>query len=520
MRARPLRGLLLATALAAAGIAYSLLTFQNPLGHYDRFRLPGFDAYVYVAMADEPAFFTLPPWGYRILTPWVVRALPMDPAQGYLFTGALALFVAGLLLFAFLRRVGISESLSLLGVGLFAFSPPVAEAVRFRFLSEPLCVLLELALLLAIEAAPSLGLVAVIAVLGVLAKEEFLLFLPVLLLARRGREGLILGVGAGASALLAFFLLRSFWAPLPGVPEPSPGLSSLALGVSRIVGQWREWVPGSLIPGLVLFTGLGLVSDRGRAFLLRYGFIELVAVGVAFAASLYTRDTDVVPFFPTDIPRLLLYALPVALAAGLLTLEPAAAPRPRPPLRVGRLALGAALLVAAAPALTQDRYLRADLRGPKDGRYLLAFCRQTLSLAGRLQKGKPVSYEVEARAFPSLGSDPVFLERMRWFLKDGWGNRPQYGTGPVLMESSAASLVLPCLEPAEWTLVLTLSAPEAGPVRVLLNGRPLGSLDVPVEPARQKLAVHKADLFRGDDLLKIEGRPGVRLHDLLIHPER
>jgi hypothetical protein len=519
LRAEPFRGLLLATALAASGIAFHVLTFRNPLGHYDRVRLPGFDAYVYVAMADHPAFFTLPPWGYRILTPWVVRALPVDPAEGYLISGALALGLAGVLLFALLRRLGVSEPISLLGTALFAFSPPVAEAVRFRFLSEPLTVLLEVALLLALEAAPSVGLLALIFVLGVLAKEEFLLFLPVLLFARRGREGLLLALGAGGPALLAFWILRSYWAPLAPIPEPSPSLSGLLLGASRILGQWREWVPGTLVPGLVLFAALGVATARGRTFLVRYGFVGLVAVGVAFAASLYTRDTDVVPFFPTDIPRLLLYALPVAIPAGLLTLEPGGASLLRPSVRLGIPALVLAVLMAAAPALTQDRYRRADLRGPKDGRYLLAFCRQTLAMADRLAKGRPVSYDVDARAFASLGSDPAFLERMRWFLKDGWGNRPQYGTGPAVMEEARASLVLPCFDPAPWALVLTLSAAEPTPLRVALNGHPLGEVQVGAEPERDKIQVGPGDLFRGDNLIEFEGRPGVRLHDLAIHPE-
>jgi hypothetical protein len=63
----------LAVLIAAIGQAH--LTSRGGSG-YTRFALPTFDSYVYLTMAENPAVFTVAPWGYRILTPWLVHAMP------------------------------------------------------------------------------------------------------------------------------------------------------------------------------------------------------------------------------------------------------------------------------------------------------------------------------------------------------------------------------------------------------------------------------------------------------------
>jgi hypothetical protein len=513
----PFRGLLLAALLTALAFAVHLGTYRNPLGHYDRTRLPGFDAYVYVAMAEHPGVFTLPPWGYRILTPWVVAAAARDPAAGFLRVAVAGLGLAVLLLYVFLRRLGLSEVGALVGVSLFALCPPVAEALHYRFLSEPLCVLLEVGLLLALEARPDLGLLAVIGVLGVLAKEEFLLFLPVVYLARP-RDGLLRAILACLPALLGYLVLRRVWAPLPALPAAPVTMATFWLAVYRILAQWGDWWSTPLCGGLLLLNGLALARPSGRSFLARFGFVEAVAIGVAFAASVYTDDAQNVPFFAADVPRLLIYAVPVALAAGGAAL---AGERPVPsPARVAPILFGAAVGLALLPLLTQDSYRRADLRGPRDGRIVLAFCRESLAFAERLGRGKPVDYEIEARRFPSVGGDPRLLDRMRWFLRGGFGPRPQYGTGPVVLFESPGTLVVPCLRPAPWTLVFQASAAQPVSVAVRLNGHPLPDLHLDGEPRAYKAAVDPAFLFKGDNALEVDAplRGVVELHDLRINP--
>jgi hypothetical protein len=517
------RGPLLACLLASLGFLYQLSTFRNPLGHYDRGRLPGFDAYVYMAMADHPAFFTLPPWGYRILTPWAVHLLPIDPTEGFLVATLAGLGLATLLLFFFLRRLGVRDWLALAGVAAFVLSPPVREALHYRFLSEPFCVLLEVALLLALEASPEVGLLALVGVLGVLAKEEFLLFLPVIWFSRRDRRGFVGAAVASIPAVGVFFVLRSFWAPLHEIPATPLSAATFWLALYRILSQWQDW--GSyLLLALILLNAFALTSTRGRSFLARYAFVELVSVGVAFGASVYTQDAQNVPFFPTDIPRLLIYAVPIGIAAGLVALEDRLGPLPPPvPLTFGRpWAFGGAVLLVLLPLLTQDRYRRTDLRGPKDGRLVLAFCRESVAFAERLQKEKPVRYEVEARRFPSEGADPQFLERMRWFLRDGWGTRPQYQTGAAEMEAPIATVVLPCLRPGDWTVVLFVSAHAPATLGLLVNGRRLAELPLQEETERLRVSLGAKDLFRGDNVLELHAERSARvvLRDLAINPAR
>src|SRR5438876_253909 len=113
---------------------------------YTRFDLPNFDAYVYVTMADAPAFFTAAPWGYRVLAPRIVHLFPprarLSAFRGLAFT---CIVGSGGLLFLFLRRLGHREAVALVGVALFVLSRPVRLALSMPMLGEPLAVLLEIA---------------------------------------------------------------------------------------------------------------------------------------------------------------------------------------------------------------------------------------------------------------------------------------------------------------------------------------------------------------------------------------
>ncbi|HWX23807.1 MAG TPA: hypothetical protein VN083_02140, partial [Vicinamibacteria bacterium] len=335
-------------------------------------------------------------------------------------------------------------------------------------------------------------------------------------------KALLKTVLAGLLSSITLLLLRRWWAPVTPRPEPLFTSPALWLGLYRILAQWREWWSAPLLGGLTLLAALGAWLPRGRESLIRYGYLALVAASVAFAASVYTQD-ELVGFFPSDIPRLLVYAIPVLVPPGMLVLEGFFRPLPAPELPRGGGSFAAAVLALAgalAPLATQDRYRRVDLRGPHDGRLVLALCRESLAFASRLERGKPVLYEPEARAFPSVGSDPAYLERMRWFLREGWGPRPQYQTGEVLMEDRDASVLIPCFRPSEWTLVLTLSSAEPLALGVSLNGTPLGELSLGLDATRYKLPVHAEALYRGDNRLELHAR-GVgraRLHELAIHP--
>jgi hypothetical protein len=599
----PLFALALAALALALGLAHAHHTQHEFISRFDRYSQPGFDARVYMAMSEAPAFFTVEPWGYRLLSPWLVHLLSDAPDAGA-FTAVtlVALFAAGLLLFTWLRRLGHAPFAAALGVAAFAFSPPVSRAVRDPFLAEPLLAVLLMLFLLALEARAGLATLALVAALGALGKDLFLFLLPVVFFVRRTDVGARRALAETAVVVLPAaaltWLLRAWWTPyLPDAGGGLPGAGVFWLALWRILEGAPKWVGSALLMGVAPLALVALFTIRARPFLWRYGWLLAITWALPFAASVYTDDTASVPFFADDIPRLLLYALPATLHLALLTLERAglyaapevnsgaaikrgaAAPRapghephglqsPCRPVNAGLAAapwgglgarseaeppslddagqrpgrvsqahsslvartsrpftIAAALLTAAVvafPLIALDRYRRVDLRGPRDGPLLLALCRQSLAFARRLEAGRTVAYDVRARRFRPGKDLPRYLERMRWFLRDGWGDLPHYAGGPALMRARTASVLIPCLRPDDWTLTLTLNAPAPSALGVSLNGRELHRAAFEGE-LRLKVRVPAAALFRGDNLLTLaaaDDDPRIELVDLRIQPQR
>lgn len=521
---RALLSFLLALALGAAAVARHREAHELLLDSYDRHTLPGFDAHVYVAMAERPPIFTLGPWGYRLLTPALVQLLPSDAARGFAIVSFAGLAFAAALLQLFLSRLGHGAVLSILAAAAFALLAPVESAVAYPFLVEPLTLVLVLLLLLGLEAGAGPSVLALIAVLAALSKEITLLFLPTLYFARREllgpRRALIQALLAAAPALLVTLLLR-VWAP-PSVAGATP-LGVLALALWRIVERADDWGPVALLSGLTPLALLGALRARGKALLARYGWMLGVVWVLPFVASVYTDDPSV-PFFLDDIPRLLLYALPVMLALALALFSGRAAPPPRAPARYGdAVAFGCAFLALAfaLSPLLLDPYRRVPLRGPRDGRLVLAVCRESLTVAEALARGRTVAYDAETRSFTPGKTVPELLGRMRWFLRDGWGPRPQYGSGPIVAEAVASTLLVPAFVPEDLNAVLLVSAPAAWSVRVEVNGRAIAEAAVTAEASRVRLVIPGGTLVRGDNLLRLVApAPGLRLHDLRLRAAR
>lgn len=523
-----LRGVLAALLVTAAAVAFHREAHEVTLDNYDRYTLPGFDAHVYMAMADAPRFFTLPPWGWRILTPAIVHALPLPTDRGFAIVTHAGLALAGGLLYLFLRRLGCGGKASLLGVAAFAFLRPVEEAVEYPFLTEPVTLVLVLLLLLGTEAGLGAGPLGLIAAIAALSKETTLLLLPVIFFARRDRDGdgraFVTALLAALPAGLATLALRH-WAPATAAPLAA-GADAFWLALWRLIEGFRDWAPLALLSGLLPLAVLGALRPWGRLLLRRYGWALLVSWGLPFLASVYTGDPRV-PFFLDDIPRLLLYALPVMIALGLVALDAVVAHRDAPPRRAdygNPMALGSALLalaVALAPLLSQDPYRRADLSGPRDGRYVLTFCRESLAEAGRLALGRQLDYEPERRSFLPRKIVPELMGRMRWFLRDGWGLGAAYGLGPVAAEQPSAALVVPCLEPEDLLATLSLQAPRAMTLRVTVNRHVVAELPAGPEPQRHRLLLPGGRLVRGDNELRLDAPgPGLRLLGLRLRAAR
>jgi hypothetical protein len=517
------RWLVAAFLLTVACLAARDAANATRVRRFDRHHLPGFDPYVYVAMAEDPAFFTVAPWGYRILSPHLVHLLwPADEVRGFRWLSLLGLGLTGPLLFLWLRRLGSSEPWSLLATGLFFFSPPVDEVFRNFFLAEPVALPLLLLALLALESEdgsvrPACVFAAALA-LGALAKDVVIVLLPGLLAASTLGQGVRAGLARTAPgalvALAVHWGLRHVWAPYPPLGAP-PSLQQMASAGARVLAAAGDWWAPLFACGLPLAL-VGLLVPRGRPLARRYALLLLLTLALPFAAAVYTGGpTPAEHFYTDDVPRLLAYALPVLFALALSALaRPPASPAPPEPIEEGLprparsvFAGGSALLAVAAMALPLtilDPYRRADLRGRTDGPFVLAFCRDSLAMARRLAADRPVIYEPVGRRFRSGRSDPRHMERMRWFLREGWGERPEYGMEEVAMQAPSAAVVLPVLEPRDLVLALELRAPRRVAVGVLVNGRRLGEVSAEPTAVRQRLIVPGTALIRGDNRLTLE----------------
>lgn len=516
---------MLAVAVAAAATLYQQRRYSDPHVAFDRFNLPGYDAYVYLAMAERPGIFTVAPWGYRVLTPWLAHLLPSNPVKAFRQLTLAGLFLAGVLLYLFLRRLGHGEALSLLAVALFGCSGPAGEPVRHPFLTEPLCIALYAGLLLALESGAGAGRLALVLVLGALTKEIFILFLPGVFLVLRARDGtrraLVRTTLAALPALLASLLLRAAWVPGGGPEASLPSLATLALGARTILGAVRSWWWPLLLGGLTPLALLGALLPAARPYLARHGYFVGLGFTLPLVAAVYTGEGEPARFFARDVPRLILYALPVALPLALRALErlsphPADAPALRPARGWDAVAGIAAWVVALVPLLVVDPYRRVDLSGRRSGPYLLGLCRGTLRTASRLEAGQTIVWDPESRGFVPGVDHPGQLDRLRWFLWEGWGREAYFGTGDFAMLDSRASLLLPALRPRDLEATLTLEAARETTLELRLNGAVVGEMQVGLRRRASAVRLPARLLLRGDNLLTLQRLdagppPGVRL---------
>jgi hypothetical protein len=517
------RGGLLALLVALAALALQQRRVLDPHVRYDRFSLPAFDAYVHVAMAERPAVFTVAPWGYRVLAPAAAAALPGNAVHGFRRLAFLSLLVAAVLLYFFLRSIGLGAPASLLGIAAFSLSPPVAESLRYVFLGEPLSCALEVAFLLALASGAGTGALALLLTMWAMAKELWPLFLPLVLLRewRRGARGALAAtLAVAAGPLLVTLILREWWwwppAPGPETGEPGP-LGAAAMAVDA----WRQWAGPMLLWGLTPLAVVGSLRLRARPVTARYGALAIILLAAPLFAASYVSGS----FFAADVTRLLLYALPLLVPLALMAVFPvASSPDPRAAPRLASRAsiagaVGALAIVCWLP-LKLDRYRRIDLRSTRDGPLVLALCRESLQAAQRLERDRPVVLDAGTTGYEWGVSPPEEMARMRWFLREGWGDQAHYSTGDVVMREPRASLLVPCLRPRELEAVLRLDAPSLRPVELLVNGRRLGARRVGPsgDPAVVRLPAEA--LFRGDNLLTLwaPDGPGVRFLSLSLRP--
>ncbi len=501
--------LLLATLLLAVHSAW--VRSQHPETYQlRRGELPGFDPYVYVAMAESPTIFTLPPWGYRILTPVLVHLLPGRTALGFRIVTFGSFVAAAVCLGLLLQRLGHTPAMIVLGVALFTLSPFVGVFLQNPFFVDPAAVALLAALLFAIEAGAGLATLALLTLLGTAAKEVTLALVPFLCWARRdalGRGRVLREAGLVVLPAIAFAIaLRIRWPA--AVPSPTPQLDAQMLGglaavVRRSAGHWL------LFGGLMPLALIGLAHASTRAYLRRYG----PALAVLFVLPLaYTA------FYPillghlrAELPRYAVFVLPllvpVALGAVAWWWPPSPAPggasaARAPSTKAAAVPWVVMVLLVAAPFFVLDEYRRVVHE--RDGKRLLALTRQGPQVAAALARG-----------------EKVVLDEAGPFLVDGWEAESPEGGGRIWMRGRRASLVVPVLGPQDVGVSLSLSAPAADvTLRATVDGTAVGEARVGRTPATTTLRLPGSALVRGENELTLatETPVTVQLHGVLLEP--
>jgi hypothetical protein len=119
-------------------------------------------------------------------------------------------------------------------------------------------------------------------------------------------------------------------------------------------------------------------------------------------------------------------------------------------------------------------------------------------------------------------SDPGRLDRMRWFLRRGWGHLAHYGSGDVRLQSSRAELALPALDARDLDLTLSLASATEVAGTMFVNGHHIGRWRSPAPP--QTWRVPSGAVFRGDNAVTLEVAAGeprdVRLDRFTVTPVR
>ena len=478
-------------------------------------------------MAERPAVFTVAPWGYRVLVPSVVHAMGFrNVVRGFKIVSFASMVGAGGLLFLFLRRRGATDLAALLGTALFVVSPPVARAVETPFFQEPVAILLILALLLGIETGAGWGMLALLSALVTLTKDGaiVLTLVPAVLLARwRGdRGGALTGALALATPAAVFGpVLRWWWTPAIPRITAERNLELVRVAWEALQRVWEPTAVAALVGGLVPLAIVGALQPKAREHLQRYAVSLVLLVGLAFLGWLNVPSREPVPLFGDNFERLLLYSVPLLLPLVLAAIDrvwPCLGPPPAPgPARGQLIPAGLAIAALVLPIVLVDRYCRVDLQSSRDGPLVLALCRETWRMATRLAGGDEVVLDPESSRFTWSDAEGAPPTRMRWFLREGWGDGAHYDAGPVLMRAAAATVLLPVLAPEDVELWLRMASPSPVALGLAVNGHAVGSWRVGPEETGQSFRIPARYLVRGDNLVTVtspDGSLGARLLEI------
>jgi len=485
----------------AAAPALGILAYGLSLGpHYDRYVLPAFDGHAYAVMAEAPRFFTLAPWGYRILAPWIVHLLPASSAAVGFYWLNLALMAGAIFAIGrWLRRLGFSHPASALASTAFAISPPVLILLDYQVLVDPMALLL-LVLILNELLEPNLLVLMALLAASALTKETGLLWIVLLplYLVRGGRlaRGLLDSAAAAAPALGLAILLRFIW----GTPDPPPySFPVLQVTLGRVIASGVALASAALLSGLVLPAFVGLFRERSAALRIQGAVLWSFTFGLILSNPyLYSV---------ADLPRLSLLAWPALLPLALSGLGFKRVPPPPPP-RNERLRNAASiltLLTCLAAVAATDPYQRAPFAAPHSPVVVAGRVRETLKTAALLESGGVFTFDARSGKFAAPIEESFNLteaRRHRWFLLEGFGRDAVFKSGSPEFRGEAR-LILPLLVPRTVTMSMEFEGPADAEVVISVGGRDVAA--IPAGAAGGVFQIAGKTLIRGDNVLRLRG---------------
>ncbi len=472
-------------------------------------------------MAEEPRTFTVGPWGYRVLLPSILNIFlpPRSIVAGFDWAARLSLVAASGLLFVYLRILGGTRRAALLATAALMVTPSVGAVFANPFLVEPFGLLLLLIGLIAIEGDADEWSIALSLVALSLAKEIWVVLLPLVFikaLEDGPREAAVRTLRVAAPALWVSVLMRWMWAPQAASGRPD---ASYGEALITIASHVTDFAPHYLLGGLSLAALVALHKENAREYLIRNALTLFPLLALPLVAAAYTGEGAATSFFMDDVRRLLIYTIP--FAAGLAVhLDPAQGPTrvldssPRLP-----WAARAVVIVLLIAPLTLDRYSRADLSTSRDGPYVLGFARETLRTARKLDRGEVVVFDPAERKFAWGVSPPRDLQKLRFFLRGGFGPLAHYGIHDIKMRETAATMILPVLEPRRVLMRLTMDARESAWVTFSSGGRKVGEALIGPQPVKVTLDIAGDRLFRGDNPLELHCDKGFTAMPRLLRIE-
>ncbi|MEO8359169.1 MAG: hypothetical protein ABI672_03985 [Vicinamibacteria bacterium] len=474
---------------------------------YDRFVLPAFDGHAYDSMTEAPRIFTLPPWGYRILEPWIVSLIPASSsAVAFFWLNVLLLSGAIFVVGWWLRRLGFSSAAAALASFLFAISPPFRVVMNYQILVDPLALLLMVAIFCELVD-PDVVVLAALFALSALTKETGLLALVLVPLALIPREGWVRGAlnsaVVAAPALALALLLRLTWGHAVLPPD---AFSFFDVTIGRVLQSGGALAVSAMLSGLMIPAVIGAFREKSWALAIQAGLMWSFTFGLIVSNPYH--------YSVSDLPRLSLFAWPALLP---LALRGVGFVRAEPPVRVvlshrrPTYAAIAALIVCLALVAATDPYERAPFPITPEPIAMTGRIRESVKTARLLEDGGLFSFDTRSGRFATPPKERFNLtegRRQRWFLYRGFGADAAFAPGTPEFHSQA-ELLLPVFTPRPGRMTLEIDGPKGAEVVVLISGHPVGSVSTQAGPS--VLEIPRRALIRGDNLVRLQGPSDVSL---------